>query len=46
MYSSILSTISRSGLSTNQGEDKLYVRVEAEQDGKMSGIDFEFVKAD
>lgn len=28
-----------------QGEDKLHVRVEGEQDGKMSGIDFEFVKA-
>ena len=29
-----------------QGEDKLHVRMEAEQDGKMSGIDSEFVKAD
>ena len=29
-----------------QGEDKLHVRAEAEQAGKMSGIDFEFVKAD
>lgn len=29
-----------------QGDGKLHVRVEGEQDGKMSGIDFNFVKAD